>query len=203
MDKLQPILQAFTELNITDKFLRAAIIANMEKECGLVPQAENIAAYSKTSNERIRKIFGSRVKHLMDKDLDFIKSVPEQFAELIYGKSTQIGKSMGNDEPGDGYKYRGRGYIQLTGKNNYKFFGKLSGVDLLKEPDILINDPTISAKVSINFILYGLKDKTTFSTLEEATRAVTQVIGGKGLNLNVGYGKELLDKVNLYAKKYI
>jgi len=56
---------------------------------------------------------------------------PEKIANKVYGGR------MGNgvEASGDGYKFRGRGYIQLTGKENYTAFGKSIGVDILSNPD--------------------------------------------------------------------
>ena len=50
------------------------------------------------------------------------------------------------DEVGNESVYKGRGYIQLTGKDNYEYFGKKLGVDLVKNPE-LANDPEIAAKI--------------------------------------------------------
>lgn len=203
--KLKQILRALDECKINCPYLRAAILSNIEKEVGssLTPKSENIRAWRGTSNDRIRKIFGSRVRHLSDKELDEKKADSYKFAELVYGKETRIGRGMKNLEDGDGWKFRGRGYIQLTGKANYQVYGNRSGVNLIENPDLLITDAKISAKVSINFIIHHLKGEEIYDTQDEADRAVTQAIGGRGLNLDAGYGKTLLTKVNRLSEKYI
>ena len=197
----QPIIDAFVALSITDKFLQTAIIANIYKECGCVPQEENLD-YSKTSNDRIRKIFGARVTTYNEEQLNDLKATAIKFAEVVYGHKTKIGISMGNIAPGDGWKYRGRGYIQITGKNNYKFIGDKIGFNLIEFPDLLVTDKHISAIAAITFVTVALKN-TSFSDQLTSNKEVTQVIGGRGLSLTTGYGKELLEKVNLLASSII
>ena len=45
----------------------------------------------------------------------------------------------GDEKSGDGWKFRGRGYIQLTGKNNYLAFSKFIGEDCVSNPDLIVS----------------------------------------------------------------
>ena len=63
-----------------------------------------------------------------------------------YWKRYEERADLGNVHPGDGIKYHGRGYIQLTGRANYSTYGNNLGVDLEENPDLAM-DPEISAQV--------------------------------------------------------
>ena len=65
---------------------------------------------------------------------------PEKIANKVY--ADRMGN--GNEASGDGFKYRGRGLIQLTGKDNYRACGEALGVDLVEEPD-LVSTPQYAA----------------------------------------------------------
>jgi putative chitinase len=58
---------------------------------------------------------------------------PEKIASKVYG--SRMGK--GDETPKEGCKFRGRGYIQLTGKDNYTRFGKFIGEDTVANPDLV------------------------------------------------------------------
>lgn len=67
---------------------------------------------------------------------------PEKIANLVYGGR------MGNgpEASGEGFKFRGRGYIQLTGKDNYKAFDAVVTEDILANPDLVASKyPLLSA----------------------------------------------------------
>jgi hypothetical protein len=76
---------------------------------------------------------------------------PEKVAEAIYGGDW--GKkpgTLGNTQPGDGWKYHGRGFMQLTGRDNYAHYGKVLGLDLVNHPD-LAAEPANAAKIATQY----------------------------------------------------
>ena len=81
---------------------------------------------------------------------------------------------MGNNKSGDGYRYRGRGYIQLTGKNNYTQAGRALGLDLVKNPDQAAT-PDVGAKTSVWFWKTNVQPKV--SNWDDVT-AITKVVNG-------------------------
>ena len=73
----------------------------------------------------------------------------QAIAEQVYGG--QEGKAkLGNTEPGDGYTFRGRGYMQLTGRYNYTAHGKAAGIDLVNHPE-LAADPGNAEKLAVQY----------------------------------------------------
>lgn len=100
---------------------------------------------------------------------------PQKIANRVYGN--RMGNS--NQLSGDGYKYRGRGYIQLTGKSNYQLFDKTCDDDILSNPDLVATKyPLRSALWFFDANrLWDLCDKPT----EQAVKNVTRRING-GLN---------------------
>jgi putative chitinase len=99
---------------------------------------------------------------------------PEKIANLVYGNR------MGNgpETSGDGYRYRGRGYIQLTGKTNYQAFDKFVDEDVTTNPDLVATKyPLLSAAWFWNSrTLNSLADRG--STDMDVTAITRKVNGG-------------------------
>lgn len=110
--------------------------------------------------------------------------VPNELAKQIERKPEVIANKtyanrMGNgpEESGDGFKYIGRGYIQLTGKDNYREFGKLLDVDLLKNPDKVATEyPLLSG--AWFFSKNGLNAMADKGSTDDVVKSITKKING-------------------------
>ena len=113
--------------------------------------------------------------------------------ELASGVAYEGRKDLGNTQPGDGKRYKGRGPIQLTGRANYAKYGELLGLDL-------VNNPTIAATKEVGFRIAGqfwkLNGLNELADQQEF-KAITKRING-------GYNG-LDDRIKYYerAKKVI
>lgn len=99
---------------------------------------------------------------------------PEVYFEKKYGKNTTAGKNVGNIKNGDGYKFRGRSWVQLTGRWNYEHMQKLTGYKVADNPD-LMNDPKIGTAVSFAYMIdrakqKGIKDFKSFANVHTVLR---------------------------------
>jgi putative chitinase len=93
-----------------------------------------------TSTARLMQVFPKRIKNKkMAKK--FIGN-PEALANYVYANRN------GNKYAGDGWKYRGRGYLMLTGRELYQQAGDALGLDLVNNPDLVL-DPKIAARTAI------------------------------------------------------
>lgn len=81
--------------------------------------------------ERLLAVFKRHIKDLNDAK-NLIAQGKAAIANRVYGNR------MGNKNPGDGWKYRGRGINQLTGFDQYVFYAKLTGLPLVENPDLLL-----------------------------------------------------------------
>ena len=143
---VQAIMDAMKRHGITNPYTQKAILGCIGKESGFIPQDET--SYRNTSNDRIRKIFGKRIT-VSDAELETIKKDDVRFYDMVYGQAAtkSFGWNTGNTAPGDGYKYRGRGFNGITFKGIYQNMQKLLDkmgkldrkVDIVANPDV-VND---------------------------------------------------------------
>ncbi len=103
---------------------------------------------------------------------------PEKIANKVY--ANRMGN--GNEASGEGFKFRGRGYIQLTGKENYVKFGKFIGEDIASNPDLVATKyPLASAAFFFNSNnLWAICDKGADTA---TVTAVTKRVNGGTIGL--------------------
>ena len=103
---------------------------------------------------------------------------PEKIANLVYGGR------MGNgpEASGEGYKFRGRGYIQLTGKSNYSEFDKVVAEDIISNPDLVATKyPLLSA--AWFFHKNGLHKIADGGATDAVVTSVTKRVNGGTIGL--------------------
>jgi putative chitinase len=123
-----------------DRPLRVAhFLAQVLHETGgLTVQEENMSYRA----ERIVEVFGPG-RHSASVGLDEARGLarnPPALAERVYGLGNpRKARELGNSAPGDGFRYRGRGVLQTTGRANYRRLGQRAGVGFEASPELVVS----------------------------------------------------------------
>jgi predicted chitinase len=168
------VYNTLKDFGITEPNALIAILSNVAKECKFIPVRESL---SYTSVSRLRAIFPSTFSSISDADAEVYLNNEKALANLVY--ANRYGN--GNAATGDGYVYRGGGFIQLAFKSNYYNVGSKIGVDLIKSPDS-ITTASVGAKAAAQFFVnsYGGANRISFSSLDEALKAITRKVNFGG-----------------------
>lgn len=121
---LEPLVAAFNRYEINTPLRQAAFIGQCQHESGNFRTLQENLNYSK---EALCRVWPSRFPTLQDAE-PYHRN-PEKIANKVYAGR------MGNTEEGDGWKYIGRGVIQLTGKTNYTLAGDALRTDFINTPE--------------------------------------------------------------------
>jgi predicted chitinase len=99
-------------------------------------------------------------------------------AEIANGEAYQGRVDLGNLQPGDGRKFKGRGLIQLTGRANYGDYGRAIGreAEMLETPELVETDPELCVDVAGWF--WAKKNLNTFADADDLTTLTRRVNGG-------------------------
>lgn len=123
----EPLDRALKQFDITTKPRIAAFIAQTAHESANFTRTEESLYYS--TPERVQKMWPRRVSSLAD--AASLCRHPQRLANRVY--ANRLGN--GDEASGDGWRYRGRGLIQLTGRSNYHFASDALGANYVSEPD--------------------------------------------------------------------
>jgi putative chitinase len=122
----------------------------------------------------------------------FIAQLAHETASFLYceeiadGSAYEGRRDLGNTQPGDGRRFKGRGLIQLTGRANYTQYAQDSGVDCVAHPEIVAADPVVAVDVAC---WYWTRRRINRMADGDDVRAVTKAINGgyNGLDDRVEY----------------
>jgi putative chitinase len=169
---LSQIPDTAAKFNITNTLRLAHFLAQCGHESGGFKAVSENLNYSA---DGLKKIFG---KYFPGNLNESYARQPEKIASRVYG--SRMGN--GDESSKEGYKFRGRGYIQLTGKSNYSSFDKLVEDDIVGNPDLVATKyPLMSAAFFFNNnSLWSICDRGA----DDATvTAVTKRVNGGTIGL--------------------
>lgn len=112
----------------------------LKHESGLIPRQENLNYSTKRLVEVFKRKFDRNKDGWLDENeklkIREIAGNPQKIGNFIYAN---VGGN-GNEASGDGYKFRGRGHIQITLKDNYKQLSIDTGIDFINNPNLLLEE---------------------------------------------------------------
>ena len=119
----------------------------------------------------------------MAHESDDFKSMKEYGGSLDFRKydpkyAPKKAKTLGNKYAGDGNRFKGRGFIQITGRYNYRIAGKAIGIDLVKNPK-LAEDPAVAAKIAVWYWKLRVQPNVTnWNDVEAVTKPINPGMRG-------------------------
>ena len=170
---LAQISETASKFNITNNLRLAHFLAQCSHESGGFKITSENLNYSV---DGLKRVFG---KYFPGNLAESYAKQPEKIASKVYG-----GRMGNGDEASkEGYKFRGRGYIQLTGKDNYKTFTKFIGEDCVANPDLVATKyPLASAAFFFNNNnLWSICDR---GATDEVVTSVTKRVNGGTIGLD-------------------
>ena len=134
--------------------------------------------------------------------------------EYASGAAYEGRLNLGNNEVGDGIKFKGRGYVQITGRGNYTKFSDVTGKDLINNPE-LVMEPNLAAFI----LVYGMKngsfipdnklDKFAYNYSPEEPEVIDGIAkaGDRAINFimarGIVNGNDQAMLINNYAREYV
>ena len=169
---ISQIPETATKFNITNNLRLAHFLAQCGHESGGFKAVSENLNYS---SDGLKKIFG---KYFPGNLSESYAKQPEKIASRVYGG--RMGN--GDESTKEGYKFRGRGFIQLTGKSNYVNFTKFIGEDCVSNPDLVSTKyPLASAAFFFNNNnLWSICDK---GASDDVVTQVTKRVNGGTIGL--------------------
>jgi putative chitinase len=162
------MLRAARDAGITTREEMANFMAQMGHESLGFTRLEESFIYSRGVHQiPVESAWREGREALEAARLEAIQGRPQELARLMYGGR------MGNDDAGDGYLYRGRGYTQLTGEGNYRDAGEALNLDLVRNPDLAAERGNAQ-----RIALWYWQDRVPEADRDDVSRAGLAINGG-------------------------
>ncbi|ABQ05635.1 glycoside hydrolase family 19 protein [Flavobacterium johnsoniae] len=186
------------EFKINTCTRKAFFLAQITRETGDFTRIDENLNYK---TEKALHNFWSKGSHpLLYSQATAFFDAPEKLGNYVY---RDIGEN-GNENSGDGYKFRGRGLIQITRKKGYRRFGEYCGINLTTNPDLLLNDLNLLVRSAGWYWQQGVllkdgseKDINTIADLEDFTKTTNLVHGSTS---DVKQRENILNKIKYVLK---
>jgi putative chitinase len=163
------MLRAARDAGITSREEMANFMAQMGHESTGFTRLEESFRYTRGIHQiPVRSAWREGAQALENARQEALEGRPRELGRLMYGER------MGNDNAGDGYLYRGRGYTQLTGENNYRAAGEALNLDLVANP-ALASDRDNAEQVAIWF----WQNQVPEQDRDDVTRATHAINNGE------------------------
>lgn len=138
----------------------------------LMHESNNFTAVKENLNYSAKALMATWPKRFTAELAKASERNPEKIGNIAY--ASRMGN--GDIKSGDGYKFRGRGFIQITGKDNYTAVGKALGLDLIKNPELL--ETLTNALVSGAWYWNSRKLNAVADLSPEKVDKVTTIVNG-------------------------
>lgn len=160
----EPIAQACARFGIASAVRQAAFVSQCAHESAGFARLEEGLYY--TTPERIRAMWPTRVPSLAEAAK--LLRAPQALANRVYANRN----GNGDEASGDGWRYRGRGLIQLTGRANYLAAEAAIGQPYKAEPDLLLQPAHAAMTAAWFWAAAGCNAMADASNVEAITRAI-------------------------------
>jgi predicted chitinase len=178
---IKAILAKMQQQGLKNPHLQAGILAVISQKNNFTLQEE--ASYGNRSAAELRILFSAALARKTNSEIDALKQDDKVFLDAVY--AGKYGNSVS-----EGYKYRGRGFGQLTFKGNYQRYGEMIQMNLVEHPD-LVNSLPVAAAVLVAFFIdqlrrapklqqeaYHFTDANDFMDATDAANAAFNALAG-------------------------
>lgn len=194
-DTMKELSDAMDKFEINTPLRAAHFLAQAKEE------SANFTKLSENLNYSAQALLATWPKHFAD--ISTANAYARQPAKIANHAYANRGGN-GDELSGDGWNFRGRGYFELTEKNNYIAFGNSIGIDLISNPDLVANRyPGTSA--AWFFSSHGLNHLADAGGSDANVQAITKVINGglKGITDRVANFHQIFPLIKIPNDKVV